>query len=109
MPRVTTADIDNDTGSSWDTYTLAVGLTAVQAKATAFPVNKGVGVKAWASNTGIIYVGSRSNLTAGTTAATDGFPLSKGDGDTIPIDDLSKVWAISDTAGQNLAIQFVQT
>lgn len=70
-------------------------------------INEELILKASASNTGIIYVGVRnSGVTAGGTAATDGFPLSAGESFVITPymcgRDSSTVYVISDTASQSL-------
>jgi hypothetical protein len=79
----------------------AVGTTAVQLTTAAAHQSKGVQLKADAANSGTVYVGN-SNVTAGTTDATDGFPLAGGEGLFVPVDDPSKVYVIGSAAGQNV-------
>lgn len=58
-------------------------------------------IKADPTNTGIVYVG-KTGLTAGTTDATDGFPLWAGDSVDIFIATLSNVYLIASASGQKV-------
>jgi hypothetical protein len=79
-----------------------VGAAAVQILATAAPLSAGVQIKASDTNTGIVYIGDTSSVTANTADATDGFPLSAGQGLFVPIDDVTRLYAIASAAGQKL-------
>lgn len=59
--------------------------------------NKGVLVKAFSTNTGIIYIGN-----SGVTVA-NGVPLLPGESITIPQDDANKVYVIASIDNQQLA------
>jgi hypothetical protein len=62
---------------------------------------KGIKFKASPTNSGIIYIG-KAWVTAGTFAASDGFPLSPGEEVFFPVEDVSKVYAIASAASQAL-------
>lgn len=77
-----------DHGSNRDIDTSAEQITS-----TSFACKFGVTLKADITNTGIIYVGN-SDVTAGTTAATDGFPLSAGETVTLEVTNANIPYAI---------------
>lgn len=83
-----------DHGSNRD-----IDATAEQITTTSVVPKFGVLVKADAANTGILYLGN-SDVTAGTTAATDGMPLSAGESVLIKIDNVNKIYAIGSAANQ---------
>jgi hypothetical protein len=66
------------------------------------PLTRGVQLRAGSGNTGVVYVGSSSGVTADVADATDGFPLSPGDGVLIKVDDANKVFLIASAAGQKI-------
>lgn len=79
---------------------------ALQLTATDTPLQKGVEVSADTTNAGVLYVGS-SALTAGSAAATDGFPLSPGARLFLPVDNLTDVWFRA--AGSGYKAHFIGT
>ncbi len=79
----------------------SVGTSAVQLTAAIAHLGKGVQIKADAANSGTVYVGG-STVTADAADATDGFPLSAGEGLLVPVDDPSKVYLIGSAAGQKV-------
>ena len=83
-----------DHGSNRNVDTAIIALTSVSVT-----TDKGVVVKADAANAGIIYVGN-SDVTAGDTEATDGFPLSAGDSVTIDVDNPNKISVIASQVDQ---------
>jgi len=83
-----------DHGSNRD-----IDTTAEQITTTSFACKFGVTLKADITNTGIIYVGN-SDVTAGTTAGTDGFPLSAGETLTIEVTNANIPYAIASVANQ---------
>ena len=85
------------TGSNLD-----IDTGAEQLIATSHVAKEGVLLKADAANAGIIYVGSSSAVTAGSAAATDGFPLSAGDGLVLGVSNANKVYAVASEANQKL-------
>ena len=85
-----------DHGSNLDIGTAAEVLTA-----TSFRCIKGVLVRAPSTNTGNVYVG-KSDVTAGTAAATDGMPLEAGDAIFIEIDNPNKLYVIATVAAQKI-------
>lgn len=85
-----------DHGSNRD-----IDTTAEQITSTSFTCKFGVTLKADIANTGIIYVGN-SDVTAGTTAATDGFPLSAGETITLEVNNPNLLYAIASTNNQTI-------
>jgi len=79
-----------------------IGTTAMQLTTTSTSVKKGVVIKAASSNTGIVYIGNSSVVTAGTNDATDGFELSAGESVTIEIDNVNKLYAIGSAINQKV-------
>jgi hypothetical protein len=82
----------------------SVGATALQLVAASLPIQVGIEIKAAATNAGTIYVGN-SDVTAGGTDATDGFPLAAGERLFLAVDDVFKVWVIGSTTG--LAVSWI--
>ena len=85
-----------DHGSNLD-----IDATAEQITTTSFSAKKGVILKCPSANTGILYIGN-SDVTAGTTAATDGIPLEPGESLFIEVNNPNLLYAISDTADQKI-------
>lgn len=85
-----------DHGSNLDIDTSAEQITT-----TSFACKFGVTLKADITNTGIIYVGN-SDVTAGTTAATDGFPLSAGETLTLEVNNPNLLYAIASANNQKI-------
>ncbi len=73
-----------------------VGTSAVQL--TSLAVTQGVNIKALKTNTGLIYVGI-----AGVTTGT-GYPLAAGETLFLSVDNANRIYAISDTAAQAIAV-----
>ena len=75
------ASISSDVGSSNTFGQTTVGTTAVVVTSlTLPPVTRGVTVKALNSNTGTVYVGNNSNV-----SATTGFELGAGESVSLPV------------------------
>lgn len=85
-----------DHGSNLDIDTSAEQITS-----TSFACKFGVTLKADITNTGIIYIGN-SDVTAGTTAATDGFPLSAGETLTLEVTNANIPYAIASANNQKI-------
>lgn len=85
-----------DHGSNQD-----IDTTAEQITSTSFACKFGVTLKADITNTGIIYVGN-SDVTAGGTAATDGFPLSAGETLTLEVTNSNIPYAIASANNQKI-------
>jgi hypothetical protein len=98
--------IERDTTNAVDAFRVAVGTTAAAITSTAFACKRGVGLKAAPANTGTIYVGP-ADVTAGTTPATDGWPLAAGEEIFVPLDDPRSVYAIASAANQQLHVVVV--
>ena len=98
--------IERDTVNAVDAFRVTVGTTAAAIAASFYPCKRGVGLKAAAGNAGTIYIGP-SDVTAGATAATDGWPLAAGDELFLPLDDPRAVYAIASVANQQLHVVLV--
>ncbi len=85
-----------DHGSNLD-----IDTTAEQITTTSFAAKFGVTVKSAVDNTGTVYIGN-SDVTAGTTAATDGFPLEPGESITLPVNNSNLLYAIGAAANQKV-------
>lgn len=90
------------TGSAITGAKSSIGATALQISSTVRALDKGVDVKADDDNTGVVYVGALSTITAGSADATDGFRLNPGQSVFLAIDDISKVYVIGSTTGQKV-------
>ena len=91
---IRTAQGTFDHGSNRDVDTEAEVLTS-----TVFDCAQGVLIKAALSNTGTVYVGN-SDVTAGSAAATDGFPLSAGASLALEFIRPDQIYVIASTANQ---------
>lgn len=98
--------IERDTTNAVDAFRVAVGTTAAAITSAPYACKRGVGVKASPSNAGVIYVGP-SDVTAGSTPATDGWPLAAGEELFLPLDDPRAVYAIASVANQQLYVVLV--
>lgn len=85
-----------------NTVGVSVGTTVGAVSTNSRKLAGGVQIVAAASNTGVVYVGVRPNLTAGTNDDSDGFPLSAGESVLLPVSAESEVYAIADAASQKL-------
>jgi len=85
-----------DHGSNLD-----IDASAEQITSTSFTAKRGVIVRAPSTNTGNLYIGN-SDVTAGTTAATDGQLLEPGESLFIEVDNPNKLYAIADAANQKI-------
>lgn len=74
---------------------VSVGTSAVQL--TAGALKQGVTIKAPSTNSGKLFVG-----VTGVTTST-GFPLSAGDAVFLAVDNVNRIYVISDTTSQNVA------
>jgi hypothetical protein len=86
---------------------LDVDATAERLTPTAnvFLCQNGVYLRAAAANTGVVYVGFADTVTAGTVAATDGYPLSAGQEwlvspGLVLNQDCYNIWVIASAANQ---------
>ena len=80
----------------------SVGTTAVQLVTASTPATRGVLLRAAADNSGTVYVGNSSSVTADSADATDGMPLAAGDSLLVKVDDASKVYVIASATGQKV-------
>lgn len=84
---------------------VAVGTSTVQLGSSTVPFQGGCQLKADPANSGVVYVGYATTVTAGTTAATDGIPLSAGEGYFISPHrglSLSRIYVIASAASQKI-------
>lgn len=80
----------------------AVGTSAVQITVNETSFIKGVLLKAAAANTAPVYFGGY-NVTADAAETSGGFPLAASDTLFLAIEDLSRLYAVSSAAGQDVA------
>lgn len=85
-----------DHGSNLD-----VDAAAEQITATSFACKFGVTLRADVTNPGIVYIGN-SDVTNGSTAATDGIPLSPGDSLFLPVSNSNIPYAIGAVANNKI-------
>lgn len=93
---MSTVNIAQDLGSSLKVGSTTVGTSAVQVIPANYSVLKGVQLKAHPDNTDPIFIGTN------TVSSASGFPLSASEGLFVPIEDLSKIYAIAGAANQDL-------
>jgi len=79
-----------------------IGTTAVQLTTTRGRFRRGVLIKAANGNSGTIYVGTSSSVTADSADATDGFELAAGGSVVVEVQDPSNVFVIASEAGQKV-------
>jgi len=79
-----------------------IGTSVAALSADGASLKGGVQIVAASTNASIVYVGTRSTLTAGTANATDGFPLSAGDSIFLPVRKESDVYCIADAVSQQV-------
>ena len=95
-------DVTSAVSSSFDHGSnLDIDTSAEQITSTSFACKFGVTVKSAVDNTDTVYIGN-SDVTAGTTAATDGFPLEPGESITLPVNNSNLLYAIGATANQKV-------
>lgn len=94
--------IGKKTKTPINTAGVAVGTSVVQLSGFKRSLEGGVQIVAAAANGGIVYVGVRTNLTAGTADSTDGFPLSAGESLFLPVDSESEIWMIASAVSQQI-------
>ena len=80
----------------------SITTSAVALAATSGMAGNGILVKAANSNTGTVYVGVSSAVTAGTLDATDGFELGAGESVQVELNDPSKIYVIGSASGQKV-------
>ena len=98
--------IERDTANGFDSFRATIGTTVVPITAAAFNCMRGVGLKAGSANAGTIYIGP-ADVTAGTNAATDGWPLAAGEEVFLPLADPKSIHAIASAASQQLNVVIV--
>lgn len=80
----------------------SIGTTAVKLVSASLLTSGGVTVKASVVNSGRIYVGTRSTITANTNATTDGFELAAGESAWLPVNDAFNIYVIANTTAQKV-------
>lgn len=96
------SDVVNESVPNWDHGQKSIGTSAAfLVTNTATRCAKGVQIKAASGNAGVVYIG-KSDVTANTATATDGYPLSAGEEVFVPTDDAADVFAIASEASQGV-------
>lgn len=98
-----TANVGTDVVSSGTYGGKTVGASAVQLIAASNPATKGVLVKADDSNTGSVYVGLSSSVTADAGGANSGVRLAAGSSLLVPVLNANLIYLIASAASQNVA------
>lgn len=83
----------------------SIGTDAVQLTTTDTPVRYRLIVRADPSNTGVVYLGLSSGVTANTADTTDGIPLRAGESIVLPnvlVDNATDVYLIGSAASQKV-------
>lgn len=94
--------LDGQTRSAVNTGAKTVGTSVVQVGTNTRPLKWGVQVVADAANTAGVWVGVRSNLTAGTADGTSGFKLEPGASILVPAPTETDVYAVSTSTDQTV-------
>jgi hypothetical protein len=79
--------------NTFETRSQIIGISATQLTGIVDAV-KGYQLKANASNTGVVYIGT-AGVTANTSPDTDGFPLSADQGLFLPLNNSGAIYAIA--------------
>lgn len=79
-----------------------IGISAAQLVDEDIITEKGVLITAATGNSGVIYVGDRSTVTADGDDDTDGFPLVAGASITVPVTNAKHIYVIGSAASQKL-------
>jgi len=83
----------------------SIGTSAVALTSTSNPISYKVGIRAASGNSGTVYVGLSSAVTAGSSDTTDGFPLAAGEYTELTrsaVSDTTGVYLIASGAGQKV-------
>ena len=106
MGQFTQEVINEPQGSLNTGSNLDIDTSAEQVTSTSYPATIGVLFRADASNSGVVFLG-KSTVTAGTTAATDGLPLSAGDAVFLQISNANLIYAIGSAVNQKIYFMVV--
>ena len=106
MGQFTQEVINEPQGSLDSGSNLDIDTSAEQITSTSYPATVGVLFRADSGNSGLVYLGN-SDVTAGTDASTDGFPLSAGDGVFLQISNANLVYAIGSAVNQKIYFMVV--
>lgn len=79
-----------------------VGTTAVKLNATSISASRGVLIKAADANSGTVYIGNSSAVTAGTVDSTSGFELNGGASHFIECTNVNLIWLIANAPNQKV-------
>lgn len=87
----------------------SIGATALALTATkpTTPIRAGVLIRASLSNTGKVYVGASSSVTAASADSTDGFELGAGDSVMVETNDPTTIYLIGSTTGQKVYFLYI--
>ena len=90
------AGFSNNVVSTFDTRSFAVSMTGASITGLPSAGIKFVNIKAGSGNVSTVFIGP-SGVTADSSADNDGYPLRANDSIEVPINDVSKIWAIAST------------
>lgn len=101
-------DVTSSVATSFATGSnLDIDTTAEQLVSASVACKFGVTVKAATTNTGTVYIGASSSVTAGTNDSTDGFPLEPGESVTIPVNNINLLYGIASVVNQKVFLMAV--
>lgn len=89
--------------ASYGVNQVAVGTAAVQLDSAGFSDVEGVVLKAMSTNSGIVYFGQTSSVTAG-----NGYELTAGQSLLIPVDNADQIWVIGSATNQKVCYMAAQ-
>ena len=89
-------------GTSYHGRKSSIGTSAVQMTSVSKKILNGVVVKASTSNSGIVYVGNSSGVTADVADATSGFELTPGESVRVEVSNINKIYLIASALGQKV-------
>jgi hypothetical protein len=90
---------ENGVVSHVETGYVGVGTSHVQISSRSRRLKHGVTLKSPSSNTHTVFVSEDQNMTTGSSTTRSGYPIQPGDTVTFPVDDISKLWLVSDQNG----------
>lgn len=79
-----------------------IGLSVVRLVDASIKTKRGVLIKAAADNSGKVYIGISTSVTADSNDQTDGFELSAGDSLEVEINDVRSIHVIASAEGQTV-------
>ena len=86
----------------------SIGTVILQLSTSKILVGRSVTITAASGNSGTVFIG-KSDVTAGSDDATDGFPLDKGDAVEIFVDNVDDIFAVTASGPANKKVFWILT